>query len=432
MVDKWNRLNCLLNTSGMAEGETSRDSEGVPTQMRKGAFAVYSIPHEKLDQAVSLLPQFGLDCWLLLGRETGELCDPSLPLILEPTVTWQSAFLIAASGERVAIVGRFDVHNIELAGGFTKVVGYDADIAQPLRQELDRLKPARIGINFSRDNHTSDGLTLGMYLSLLDWLEGSPFKERLVTADPFASTLRAVKSPGELERIIRAIELTEEIFAEVPHLLKVGMTEKALQGAIHERLEQWGTTAAWDQPYCPVVNFGPESAIGHAMPGPIHLEPGQVVHLDFGVKLHAYSSDLQRCWYLLRPGETEPTAEVRRAFDTVVGAIQAAADYLRPGRIGADVDTVARQYLLDAGYPEFKHALGHQVGRAVHDGATLLGPRWPRYGNTVEQPVREGEVYTLELGVMTGQGLVSLEEMVVITPDGCRFLAEPQRVLQIV
>ncbi|MFZ5824667.1 MAG: M24 family metallopeptidase [Bacillota bacterium] len=390
------------------------------------------IPHEKLDQAVSLLSRFDLDCWLLLGRETGELCDPSLHLILEPAVTWQSAFLITAGGERVAIVGRYDVHNIELAGGFTRVIGYDADIAVPLRAELARLQPQRIGLNFSRDNHTSDGLTLGLYLSLLDWLNGTPFRDRLVSADGFASHLRAVKSPGEVERVEGAIALAVELLGQVGGLLRRGMTEQELQRMMHDRLEQLGVGTAWDHPYCPVVNFGPDSAIGHAMPGPIPLAPGQVVHLDFGVKRHGYCSDLQRCWYLAQPGETEPPAEVRRAFDAVAGAIQAAAGYLRPGRTGADVDTVARRFLTEAGYPEFKHALGHQVGRTAHDGATLLGPRWPRYGSTVEQPVREGEVYTLELGAMTSRGIVSLEEMVVVTADGCRFLAAPQRELWMV
>lgn len=107
------------------------------------------------------------------------------------------------------------------------------------------------------------------------------------------------------------------------------MTEQGLQRVIHHRLEQWGTSTAWDHPYCPVVNFGPHSAIGHAMPGPIPLAPAQVVHLDFGVKLHGYCSDLQRCWYLAGPGEREPPAEVRRAFDAVVGAIR--ADTSAPG-----------------------------------------------------------------------------------------------------
>ncbi|MDF2629500.1 MAG: peptidase [Symbiobacteriaceae bacterium] len=384
------------------------------------------LTHEKLNQAVALLPEFGLDLWLLLGRETGELCDPSLPLILETTVTWQSALLIDRSGERIAIVGRYDVENVEASGGFTRVIGYDEDLGAPLLAELHRLKPQRIGLNFSRDNHTSDGLTLGMYLSLLDWLKGSQFSDRLVSADAFASALRARKTAAELARIESSISATIEIFAEVPHLLRTGMTERDLSAAFHDRVDALKAQTSWEREYCPMVNFGPESGAGHAGPGDVQLAPGQVVHLDFGIKQRGYCADLQRCWYVARPGETAVPTEVQDAFDTVRGAILAASIFLRPGVTGADVDAVARGHVVAAGYEEYKHALGHQVGRTCHDGATLLGPRWPRYGQTVEQAVAEGEVYTLELGVMTSAGIVSLEEMVVVTADGCRFLSEPQ------
>lgn len=96
------------------------------------------------------------------------------------------------------------------------------------------------------------------------------------------------------------------------------------------------------------------------------------------------------------------------------------------------MDAVAREVVTAAGYPEYKHALGHQGGRTCHDGATLLGPRWARYGSIVEQAVAEGEVYTLELGVMTPAGLVALEEMVVVSANGCRYLTEPQRSLPLI
>ncbi|HWI66574.1 MAG TPA: Xaa-Pro peptidase family protein [Symbiobacteriaceae bacterium] len=390
------------------------------------------ITQQKLDQAVALLPQFGLDCWLLLGRETGELCDPSLPLILETTVTWQSAFLVDRGGERIAIVGRYDVHNVEASGGWTRVIGYDEDLGAPLRAELERLAPQSIGLNYSQDNHTSDGLTFGMYLSLLDWLKGTPYAGRLVSADLFASAVRARKTEGELARIRAAVEATVAIFDDVPGVLKPGMTEQELQAALHQRVDGLKAATSWEREYCPIVNFGPDSSVGHAGPSAIGLEPGHVVHLDFGVKLNGYCADLQRCWYVAPAGQTAVPAEVQRAFETVKGAILAAAAFLRPGVTGAAADEVARRFVTDAGYPEFKHALGHQVGRTCHDGATLLGPRWPRYGSTVEQPVQEGEVYTLELGVMTGAGIVSLEEMVVVTATGCRFLSDPQSELLVV
>jgi Xaa-Pro aminopeptidase len=86
--------------------------------------------------------------------------------------------------------------------------------------------------------------------------------------------------------------------------------------------------------------------------------------------------------------------------------------------LGHEVDAAARQLVMAAGYPEFKYSLGHRLGRAVHDGGTLLGPRWPCYGATPDRAVEAGNVFTLELGVPTGAGFVGLEEDVVVTAQG--------------
>jgi Xaa-Pro aminopeptidase len=76
-----------------------------------------------------------------------------------------------------------------------------------------------------------------------------------------------------------------------------------------------------------------------------------------------------------------------------------------------------------AGYPEFKHGLGHGLGRAVHDGGTMLGPRWPCYGKSTERVVEIGNVFTLELGIPTAAGFIGVEEDVVVSAEDCVFLS---------
>ena len=91
------------------------------------------------------------------------------------------------------------------------------------------------------------------------------------------------------------------------------------------------------------------------------------------------------------------------------------------------VGPLAGAALVAAGCPEYQHALGHGLGRATHDGGILLGPRWPRYGQTVEGPVREDEVYTLELGVMVaGHGFIGLEEDVIVRDGPPEWLSARQ------
>ena len=108
--------------------------------------------------------------------------------------------------------------------------------------------------------------------------------------------------------------------------------------------------------------------------------------------------------------------------------IQAAADWIRPGAVGYEVDNIARDFVKAAGYEEYQHALGHQLGRLAHDGGTLLGPKWERYGDSPMGVVEVGNAFTLEFYVTTEHyGQVSLEEDILITRQGCEFLSKPQK-----
>jgi Xaa-Pro aminopeptidase len=134
--------------------------------------------------------------------------------------------------------------------------------------------------------------------------------------------------------------------------------------------------------------------------------------------------------YLLKPGEEAPPAEVTRGFETVRKALEAARSILRPGITGLEVDQAARQVIAYAGYPDFKYATGHQLGKRAHDGGGILGPQWEVYGNLPNQIVETGQVYTIEPGLaVPGYGYVGLEEDVVVTSEGAEYLGKPQDTL---
>ena len=399
-------------------------------------FAPRELPmllHEKADQAHALLRETGLDCWLTFVRETGTRPDPGVELVVGTDLTWVSAFFLTAAGRRLAVVGRYDVPTLRSLGVFHEILSYDQDPRPPLFDALQRLDPQAIGLNVSSDDVTADGLTHGMWLLLGELLRDTPFAGRLTSAAPLLSRLRARKSPGEIDRIRRAVAATEEIVGLVTGQIQPGVSELQLADFVHEQFRSRGLASAWDWHGCPIVNCGPASEPGHVRPrADLWVEPGQLVHLDLGVKVEGYCSDLQRMWYVRRPGEDGPPAEVRRGFDTVVRAIEAAAAVLRPGVRGYEVDAAARRVFAEAGYEEFKHGLGHGVGRAVHDGGTLLGPHWPKYGKTPDGVVEVGNVFTLEPGLMTAAGYVGVEEDVLVTATGCEFLSSFQRKLLVV
>jgi Xaa-Pro aminopeptidase len=387
---------------------------------------------EKVDQAVGILAEAGVDAWLTFVRETTDAPDPVLPLILGQHLTWPSALILTPGNDRIAIVGRFEDDAVRSTGVWSEVIPYVEGIGQPLLEVLRRLDPRRLAVNFSLDDVKADGLTHGMFLLLQEYLDGTPYAERLVIAADVIRAVRGRKTPEEVQRIRRAIAATDTVFAAVAAAVRPGMTEVDIARFMQAEAARGGASLAWDPRQCPIVTTGPDSMIGHAYPSAdLALEPGRILHLDFGLRADGYCADLQRAWYVPESGETRPPDAVRRAFEAVAGAIRAAAGILRPGVEGWQVDDAARRAFVDAGYPEYEHATGHQVGRSAHDGGTVLAPRWERYGRTPHYAVEAGNVFTLELEVVDveGRGCLGLEEMVLVTDDGCEFLSTPQTTL---
>jgi Xaa-Pro aminopeptidase len=273
----------------------------------------------------------------------------------------------------------------------------------------------------------ADGLSHGLFQVLMGYLQGTPFAGRVVSAEQIIATLRGRKTPGEIARIKAAVETTRQIFEHTFEMLRPGLTEIEIGDFMQAQLKAFGVEPAWHAGHCPTVNAGPDSPVGHVGRTDIQLAPGHLLHFDFGVKQDGYCSDIQRVVYVLAPGEHQPPQPVRRGFDTVVWAIQAAVTAMKPGVLGKEVDAAARGIITGAGYPEYKYGTGHHLGRMAHDGGGILGPEWERYGDSPNWPLEAGQVYTVEPGLMVpGYGYIGIEEDVVVTEGGAEFLSQPQ------
>ncbi len=388
---------------------------------------------EKAEQVPAILQELGVDCWMIFVRESESMHDPSLDTVVGANVTWQSAFLFTASGRRTAIVGSLDVARIERTGVFPEVIGYQGGVREDLLRVLAELDPQVLALNYSVDNELADGLTHGMYLLLERTLEGTPYLERAISSEHLLAALRGRKSPAEVAKVEAACRVTQEIFDAVTPQLRVGLSEKDVAAIIVAEMEARGLEPSWEPIHCPAVFTGPDSAGAHAGPTDTPIEPGHVMNVDFGVKMEGYCSDMQRTWYFLRPGETAAPPAVVKGFETIRDAIRLSGEALRPGVPGHAVDAVARGHITGQGYPEYPHALGHQVGRTAHDGAGLLSPTWERYGERSHLPVEEHQIYTLEPRLpIEEHGIATMEEIVVVTANGCRYLSEPQTELYLV
>jgi len=387
------------------------------------------IIHEKLDQAIEVLEEKRIDLWLTFVRETTQVRDPCLDLLLGFDLTWQSALMISRTGERVAIVGRFDVDNVERMGGYTTVVGYDRSIREPLLEHLARLDPRQVALNFSENDPAADGLTHGMFQVLEKIIGETRYASRFVSAEEVIGALRGRKSPTEVARIRAAVRATQVIFRRIGQMIRPGVMAREVARWFHDAVAQEELGLSWEMDHCPIVTPGPNAPFGHAMPGDFTVQCGHLLQVDFSVRKDGFVSDLQRTWYLLdvNKGETEPPAEILAGWEAARRALEAGRAALRPGVRGWEVDQAARQALTQAGYPEYMHAFGHHIGRSAHDGATVLGPHWERYGTSVDGVIEAGNVFAIELGVQVPErGYIGCEENVLVTPQGAEYLSEPQ------
>jgi Xaa-Pro aminopeptidase len=387
-----------------------------------------SLVLEKVEQATGILREKGIDFWLTFVRETSAGGDPVLPLIYgDADLTWQSALILTSTGERIAIVGRFEVETARSTGAYPTVIPYDESLSAELLPILERIDPQQIALNYSTDDVLADGLSHGLYQILMGYLRDTPFATRIVSAQEIIGALRGRKTAGEIARIKAALETTEQIYQRTFDYVRPGLTEIEIGQFMEAQLEEFGVGPAWHAGHCPTVNAGPDSPVGHVGRTEQQAARGQLLHFDFGVKQDGYCSDIQRVVYFAAAGEGHPSPAVQHGFDTVVRAIQAAVKAMKPGVLGKEVDAIARGVVTGAGYPEYKYATGHHLGRLAHDGGGILGPKWERYGDSPNQPLEAGHVYTVEPGLaVPGYGYVGLEEDVLVTETGAEFLAPPQ------
>jgi len=382
---------------------------------------------EKVQQSVQLLKEFNLDCWITFVRETAINGDPTLPFLVAADLTWHSAVIVSASGAKICIAGQYDKKSIEDLGVYDEVVGYVESIKRPLLDHLRRLHPSTIALNFSKDSEISDGLTHGMYLTMVDYLKEIGMDDRIVSAEPIISALRQRKSPSEIELIAEAVKRAEAVFRDVATFIRPGRTEAEVAEFMKNRVADQNLELAWDPTVCPAVFTGPDTAGAHYNPTERVVKEGHVLNIDFGVKYKDYCSDLQRTFYILKKGETTAPAEVQKGFATIVKSIEDSRRMLKPGARGIDVDRACRDVLAGNGYAEFPHALGHQVGRFAHDGTALLGPGWEKYGKKPYATIEEGMVFTLEPRLLVPErGTVTIEEMVVVKKTGSEYLSDRQ------
>lgn len=228
---------------------------------------------------------------------------------------------------------------------------------------------------------------------------------QLVDGQSVTSHCRMRKSAAELARLKRANEATKAALKAASSHAKEGMTERELKTLIVSAQETAGLEEVWA-----LVLFGPNAAYPHGTGQEHRLAEGDAILIDTGGRLHGYCSDITRTWVLGRP-----SAELRKAWDTVRAAQQAAFELIRPGILCAQPEAAARELIVRAGYgPDYRfftHRLGHGIGLEGHEDPYLVR------GNDLA--LAPGMTMSNEPGIyVPGKFGIRIEDIVAVTEDG--------------
>jgi Xaa-Pro aminopeptidase len=254
-------------------------------------------------------------------------------------------------------------------------------------------------------------------VSVLNALSGAmPDALFLPLADQL-DQLRVVKTPAEIKAIEFSAEVASSAFKRLLSFIRPGVSERSLAIELEMMMKRGG---ADEKAFDFIVASGERGALPHGRPTERVLKSGEFVTIDFGACCNGYHSD-----ETVTVAVGEPDGRLSEVYSVVKKAQALALAAVRPGVECRTLDNIARGHIESCGYGEFfRHGLGHGVGLEIHEKPTLSGRS--------HETVLEGMIITVEPGIyIPDLGGVRIEDMVLVTADGCRILSSVDKELTV-
>ncbi len=268
------------------------------------------------------------------------------------------------------------------------------------------------GKNAKRLGIESEHLTVAARMQLVGWLSSN---FRLRETRGLVEEARMVKDAGEIALLRAAVALGASLFDRALEVIRPGVTESEVAAEMEYAARRAG---AEEMSFPTIIAAGKRSALPHGRASKAAIPARGFVVCDFGVILTGYCSDRTRTVHVGRP-----TGEASRVYEAVREAQAAAIETVRAGVSVGEVDQAARKILKAKGLARhFTHSTGHGVGLEIHEA--------PRIAAGQTEILRPGMVITVEPGVyIAGRGGVRIEDMVVVTEQGCEVLTPTSKEL---
>ena len=229
--------------------------------------------------------------------------------------------------------------------------------------------------------------------------------------------VRGIKDEEEQEKMRAASRINDLAMAELKKLVHPGVTEREIADQLLEIYQNLGADGF---SFTPLIAFGPNAADPHHGPDDTVLKEGDVVLFDVGCIKDGYCADMTRSFYFGSVSDAH-----REIHEIVRAANEAAIAKVKPGIPLKELDAAARDLITAKGYgPQFNHRLGHFIGLAFHDFGDVSAKN-----ETVAVP---GMIFSIEPGIyLVGDTGVRIEDLVLVTEDGCEVLNKAPKALEI-
>jgi len=413
-----------------------------PELIRTRTEREWIVKAEKMRQhLLPLMRAHEIDLWIILSREN--VPDPAVELFGGYGITgWyghRNAYLFYDAGVEGLETMALGTHLSNHLDRFydTKILYGEEGLSPHLREYVDDRSPTRIAINQSRTISMADGLTAELKDYLLQTI-GETYRSALVSSEPLL--VEYVSTKTDAEQVIQR-EASQATF----RILRRAFSNEIIQPGQTSLLDvYYWITAEWKRQG---FEFNFPASLDLQRRGsemlddsddPV-IQPGDLLHVDFGVRTSGIVADQQKMAYVLRAGETEPPAGLRAAFARSARMASILVDEFRVGRTGIAIKTAAEARALDEGIDSLVYS--HAQGNWVHDAGVWMIHDWPdRYGDHPRFRLRTGEWISLEFSVSEAvpewndQAVTIMrEEDTIVHSDGnVEYLSGPQRELWVI
>jgi len=264
----------------------------------------------------------------------------------------------------------------------------------------------RVGLNFSKISHK-------LYKKFEEALKTVEF----VDIEEIISKMRMVKSDDEIEKIKKAIQVTQRAFENSLNFLRAGITEKEFASRLEYEMKLLG---AERMAFSTIVASGYRGALPHGRASDKIIKDGELVVIDFGAVYDGYCGDITRTVAVGDISDKE-----YKVYEIVERAQREAIRKMKAGMTGREADEIARNIIIEAGFgSNFGHSLGHGLGIEVHEA--------PAVSPTNTDILPGGSVVTVEPGIyLPGEFGVRIEDDVLLTGNGALLLSKQNNLIKI-